>query len=1675
MIKYEDFKEIVEKKIDKDGNEICKYLTKENYINKFKELSYDQKVTVLLYSYDDEDGIDDICYTDKEFIEKFKSGYSPKEMYVKAVFRDDDLDEFMDIEQFIKTNNNNKSMIESIKAINFSNYYYSAIKNNIISKLFKNNKIVEILSKDKDEGIKIFEDYYNIEKLSDVVKSNSKLQELLKHSIVNNLKNNENDTYNKYYVASKMSDKFRDELLNSIKKEIKINEITAENLSKLLISVVELEENSNTYEREKSQERLKKIIDKDYSIFEGKSDKFLSNYLSYVDSPNIMSDLLNNSNIKTRIIENEKMANKLLRQNIGNGLKIEILNNIKYSLNLSDLDISIQNIVLDNYNEFKDRVKLLGTLDSEKKLEEEIIKKIVSDNEKLKYLQLNDLINLYKDNIFQDKQYIIDRIFNMSNSEDNIYNIKDFPETILNSLDKNQRKKIYDELSYSALENMSKYNNEPLFKAYVEYRIDEEIKKLEKYHIFFEKDCYNLANEIQKQKILEESSGKMLLEIYSRNKDKEILKRLFSNDELIESLDSYSVERLIEDITLEEFKEIKEKINKEQLFKMNFWSTENDEGKKIVEYIGNYKREIINQDKELFNEIKDYDLYNFIKEGLVSEDYVINNISIEKSISLFNCFNDESTIKLKIKDKILDNISLNEEKIKYSHALEKFIEKLPLNEFDLIVNNISINAKLELIQDRDFRQKEKYNVILNSIKNTETVEDISDYKYRFNLLLSKLDKSEKENLISSLKIEQLISVCDYSDNSKNTDYLKNIIIDRYKNEIESFSKIDEYDLQRFVDNISEKDRELIFNINKEYILNKTGLTHKELLCEILNESNSIQEQKNIFAILNENKYSGESKEKLDYILKKNKFAIKTLNKDILSQEFYSYSTDLLEKIVRYPEIQNKLVEQVNNNKLGKFNLMLQTIVEGNEIYKSLPIINKIYEETFENEENKEIIDSLDNILTISQAENLKEYMLRNKSVIYGNSTIDDMIIPDIKNKEDIYNFKENLYKKCDDIFYSSNKIEDKINAFTTKYLGVSYNEANNLYSAYADGINNWYGNKILEMSQTPAEVNILALYETISNLRNIENDTKEEIENKFNTLEFLYEEYGEFNTNLSRESVEIMESNFKRIIAKGISQKLYKANENDFSRLEEYEGKSIPILELNGKFKLLVNSTSAYSMMKHIDSNYVDSWNKSDRTSNHGICCSLISDEYLGTAPVKDVLLGFSDFNEGALQHAAPYDLYTDNDRFVTTSDRENKFLMPDDIINNTRHTHNEIDIERFELRDKSIIPLKDRNYNNIQPSYVIMFTDMEDVFKDNAKKCAADFNIPILEIDREKCAKKNSNEIDALIGEYNYTKDLNKIKDIILKHENNRSGLRIERNDLVEKYFDCNKVNEVINDAIDEIVKGKEDGNLSQKEFEYNLKTLGCFVAEEEKKFDVTNENVARVNTIDINTLKYKFDIEKNINYYNKDSRVKDIIEGNNKFNLDKESIKNINQVIYESNQLINDENITQDEKNSFERKVIFTQKLLNDSGLTEENKILALKAQKFEILSKDDKEKILNKLNINSMTRNERLLTSVLKIIDSSNDVEKEKIKLKFRISELEEESITKITQILSNSRMIEIGDIEKTNLSNYEKEEMREYSKLLEKEYEYLKRQDKSIINKESKYDIKRETSSTSTPSI
>ena len=71
-----------------------------------------------------------------------------------------------------------------------------------------------------------------------------------------------------------------------------------------------------------------------------------------------------------------------------------------------------------------------------------------------------------------------------------------------------------------------------------------------------------------------------------------------------------------------------------------------------------------------------------------------------------------------------------------------------------------------------------------------------------------------------------------------------------------------------------------------------------------------------------------------------------------------------------------------------------------------------------------------------------------------------------------------------------------------------------------------------------------------------------------------------------------------------------------------------------------------------INDNYFDSWNYSDKTSNHGICTCFISNANLGAAPVagKGVILGFTNLNENSITSMAPYDLVSRNEGITTTS-----------------------------------------------------------------------------------------------------------------------------------------------------------------------------------------------------------------------------------------------------------------------------------------------------------------------------------------------------------------------------------------------------------------------------------------
>ena len=87
--------------------------------------------------------------------------------------------------------------------------------------------------------------------------------------------------------------------------------------------------------------------------------------------------------------------------------------------------------------------------------------------------------------------------------------------------------------------------------------------------------------------------------------------------------------------------------------------------------------------------------------------------------------------------------------------------------------------------------------------------------------------------------------------------------------------------------------------------------------------------------------------------------------------------------------------------------------------------------------------------------------------------------------------------------------------------------------------------------------------------------------------------------------------------------------------------------------------------------------------------------------------------DEGALLMSAPYDLcsMSNKDSYNVQAMYSPQFLFPDDILNYTRHTHNESVWERRNISQSNQVKKK-------QPSYIVYFVNnFEDRFNDLESK----------------------------------------------------------------------------------------------------------------------------------------------------------------------------------------------------------------------------------------------------------------------------------------------------------------------------------------------------------------------
>ena len=307
------------------------------------------------------------------------------------------------------------------------------------------------------------------------------------------------------------------------------------------------------------------------------------------------------------------------------------------------------------------------------------------------------------------------------------------------------------------------------------------------------------------------------------------------------------------------------------------------------------------------------------------------------------------------------------------------------------------------------------------------------------------------------------------------------------------------------------------------------------------------------------------------------------------------------------------------------------------------------------------------------------------------------------------------------------------------------------------------------------------------------------------------------------------------------------------------------------KCRLMINSLGAYTSMKEPD-NYYASWNTDD-ISSHSCCCSYVGEKNLGTSRIKYCCLGFTDYELGSLHLSAPYDLDSESmkDRFEIDSTFPPIFLLPNDMLSYTRHTHNETVWERRNILGGNLLKK--------QPSYVVYFVDnFVDRLTDLAamkqwnsvKKASLDFStdvegikrpLPIMVVEREKIAKSQFEIIQTKLNEFKTTLNFKLIEEIIVDYESNYAGNRNYHHNICQKYFPEHK--QLTDSVVGEIIETIKKECTTEPDLSIQcINELEKVVRNEQEKYSNTKHELGQSNSsfnieealIAISELKSKF-----------------------------------------------------------------------------------------------------------------------------------------------------------------------------------------------------------------------------
>ncbi len=263
-----------------------------------------------------------------------------------------------------------------------------------------------------------------------------------------------------------------------------------------------------------------------------------------------------------------------------------------------------------------------------------------------------------------------------------------------------------------------------------------------------------------------------------------------------------------------------------------------------------------------------------------------------------------------------------------------------------------------------------------------------------------------------------------------------------------------------------------------------------------------------------------------------------------------------------------------------------------------------------------------------------------------------------------------------------------------------------------------------------------------------------------NEKEYTFSDVDKIKTNISRECAKTYMSNFEDL-NKRLDSAL-KSKDNEIYKEVDVNGQVVQIIELKGKYDMLVHSTDSGFITeaeKVDDIDYKKKWEDQDNKSNHVVSTAYINQEFMGMPPVNDngIMMGFSKMPRENIKIMGVTDINTYNREYGFNSTTR-QYMSAKTMSNSARRVYVENAMEK-----KS-------------PDFLIIFDDSTETVYSNTLKAAKDFGVPVVYINKKEVAKKQVNDLNQLLDDFEKNGDTRVLSTLINKYETNVAGWLLNR-----------------------------------------------------------------------------------------------------------------------------------------------------------------------------------------------------------------------------------------------------------------------------------------------------------